>query len=119
MLFSSLTFLFYFLPVVVLIHRFLPEKWQNPFLFAASLVFYAWGEIRYLHLFFLLLMLDWAVGVLLAYLARRSGAVPRGGAEVDVFPGRRGTLLLVRPAGALTAAVADYALPYIHKYFTD
>ena len=60
-----------------------------------------------------------AVGVLLAYLARRGGAAPRGGAEVDVFPAKRGTLLLVRPSGALTAAVADYALPYIHKYFTD
>ena len=60
-----------------------------------------------------------AVGVLLACLARRSGKVYPGGAEVDVFPARRGTLLLVRPAGALSAAVADYALPYIHTYFTD
>ena len=65
MLFSSLTFLFYFLPVVVLIHRFLPEKWQNPFLFAASLVFYAWGEIRYVPLFFALLIADYGLGLLL------------------------------------------------------
>ncbi len=62
MLFSSLTFLFYFLPAVILIHRFLPEKAQNPFLFAASLVFYAWGEIRYVPLFFVLLVLDYLLG---------------------------------------------------------
>ena len=65
MLFSSLTFLFYFLPAVILIHWFLPEKWQNPFLFAASLVFYAWGEIRYVPLFFALLALDYALGRLI------------------------------------------------------
>ena len=67
MLFSSLTFLFYFLPVVVLIHYFLPEKWQNPFLFVASLVFYAWGEIRYVPLFFALLALDYGVGRLIGH----------------------------------------------------
>ena len=65
MLFSSLSFLLYFFPAVILVHYFLPQKAQNVFLFLASLVFYAWGEIRYLHLFFLLLMLDWAVGALL------------------------------------------------------
>ena len=74
MLFSSLTFLFYFLPAVVLIHYFLPEKWQNPFLFAASLVFYAWGEIRYVPLFFALLIVDYGLGLL---LNRVQGAAAR------------------------------------------
>ena len=65
MLFSSLSFLFYFFPAVLLIHYFLPQGWQNPFLFLASLVFYAWGDARYIPLFFALLAVDWGAGLLL------------------------------------------------------
>lgn len=62
MLFSSLTFLLYFLPAVMLIHYFLPQKGQNVFLFAASLVFYAWGEARYVPLIVLLLLSNYTLG---------------------------------------------------------
>ena len=65
MLFSSLSFLLYFLPPVVLIHLFLPKRLQNPFLFFASLFFYAWGDARFVPLFFGLLVVDWGCGVLL------------------------------------------------------
>ena len=65
MLFSSLSFLLYFLPPVVLIHLFLPKRLQNPFLFFASLFFYAWGDARFVPLFFALLIVDWGCGVLL------------------------------------------------------
>ena len=44
MLFTSLEFLLFFLPIVVLINMFLPRKAQNVWLFIASLFFYAWGE---------------------------------------------------------------------------
>jgi len=47
MLFSSLLFLWVFLPVVLLGSRVLPRGWVNPFLTAASLFFYAWGEPVY------------------------------------------------------------------------
>lgn len=47
MLFSSLTFLFYFLPVVMLVYFVLPKKARNYWLLLASLVFYAWGEPRF------------------------------------------------------------------------
>ena len=65
-LFSSICFLLYFFPIVIVVHYFLPLKWQNGFLFLASLIFYAWGEVRYVPLFFALLTLDWGVGLLLA-----------------------------------------------------
>ena len=65
MLFSSLSFLLYFLPPVVLIHLFLPKRLQNPFLFFASLFFYAWGDARFVPLFFGLLLVDWGCGLLL------------------------------------------------------
>ena len=63
MLFSSLTFLLYFLPGVVILHRLLPGGWQNLFLLVASLVFYAWGEAKYLPLIAALLLLNWALGL--------------------------------------------------------
>ena len=44
MLFTSLEFLLFFLPVVVLVNMVLPRKAQNVWLFVTSLFFYAWGE---------------------------------------------------------------------------
>lgn len=47
MVFSSITFLYYFLPVTLLIYYAVPEKWKNAVLFAASFLFYVWGEPKY------------------------------------------------------------------------
>lgn len=47
MLFSSLTFLFYFIPIVLLLYFVLPRAARNYWLLLASLVFYAWGEPRF------------------------------------------------------------------------
>lgn len=47
MVFSSVTFLFYFLPILLLIYFIVGRKWQNIILLIASLVFYAWGESLY------------------------------------------------------------------------
>ncbi len=44
MVFSSIPFLFYFLPFVMVSHFLLPKKLRNLCLFLASIVFYAWGE---------------------------------------------------------------------------
>ena len=50
MVFSSLTFLFIFLPVTLLGYRLLPKKLRIGFLLLASLIFYAWGEPLYVFL---------------------------------------------------------------------
>ena len=47
MLFSSIPFLFYFLPVVLVLYFLLPRQLRNGFLLLASLLFYAWGEPAY------------------------------------------------------------------------
>lgn len=44
MIFSSLTFIFAFLPLVLIAYYVLPRKFKNLCLFIFSLVFYAWGE---------------------------------------------------------------------------
>lgn len=50
MVFSSLVFLFQFLPVVIVIYYVSPKQLRNAVLFVASLVFYAWGEPVYIFL---------------------------------------------------------------------
>lgn len=62
MLFSSLLFLSCFLPVVLLAHLLLPKKLRNPFLLMASIVFYAWGEIRYVPLVLFSMALNYLLG---------------------------------------------------------
>ncbi|MCD8334734.1 MAG: hypothetical protein LUC35_05245 [Clostridiales bacterium] len=43
MVFSSLTFLFFFLPITLAVNMVLPKQARNYWLLLASLVFYAWG----------------------------------------------------------------------------
>ena len=47
MLFSGIPFLFYFLPAVIILYYLLPDRFKNALLLAVSLVFYAWGEPKY------------------------------------------------------------------------
>ena len=44
MVFSSVTFLFLFLPIVLAAFWLTPARWRTPLLVAASWIFYAWGE---------------------------------------------------------------------------
>ena len=50
MLFSSIPFLYCFLPVVVLVYFLVPKGFKNAVLLLFSLLFYAWGEPRYVFL---------------------------------------------------------------------
>ncbi|MGN1310289.1 MAG: MBOAT family O-acyltransferase [Clostridia bacterium] len=47
MVFSSITFLFYFLPIVLLVYYTVPKKCKNIVLLIASLTFYFYGEPKY------------------------------------------------------------------------
>ena len=50
MLFSSIPFLYYFLPVVIFLYFIVPFKFKNFILMLVSLFFYGWGEPTYLFL---------------------------------------------------------------------
>ncbi len=63
MVFSSITFLFIFLPVVLLAYFFLPEKCRNYVLLIASLFFYAWGEPVYIVLMLLSIAFNYVCGL--------------------------------------------------------
>ncbi|MBY0123571.1 MBOAT family protein [Bacillus sp. S/N-304-OC-R1] len=65
MVFSSLIFLFWFLPVVLVLYYCLPRRFRNFILFITSLLFYAWGEPAYIVLMMISTMLDYSFGLLL------------------------------------------------------
>lgn len=62
MVFSSLLFLFMYLPVVLLIYYATPRKYRNLFLFFANLVFYGWGEPVYVTLMLFSTVVDYTCG---------------------------------------------------------
>ena len=43
MLFSSIPFLYYFLPAVLILYFLVPKSWKNVVLLVSSLIFYGWG----------------------------------------------------------------------------
>ncbi len=62
MLFSSITFLFLFLPVVLAVYYLVPGKAKSVILLMASLIFYAWGEPVYVVLMILSILLNYFCG---------------------------------------------------------
>lgn len=66
MLFSSMTFLWIFLPIVILGTALLRKvKLQNVFLLIASLIFYAWGEPIYVILMLFSIFINWSFGIVI------------------------------------------------------
>ena len=63
MLFSSIPFLFYFLPAVVLLYFLVPFKLKNTVLLLFSLVFYAWGEPKYVFLMIATILIFYFCGL--------------------------------------------------------
>ncbi len=62
MVFSSITFLFFFLPVVLAVYYLVPERAKNPILLLASILFYAWGEPVYVVLLLLSIIFNYFCG---------------------------------------------------------
>ena len=63
MLFSSITFLFLFLPITMGLYYLVPWKLKNHVLLAASVIFYASGEPKYLILLLLSALVGWLHGL--------------------------------------------------------
>jgi alginate O-acetyltransferase complex protein AlgI len=64
MLFNSVVFLYYFLPLVVIIYYFLPKRFRNSFLALGSLVFFAWGGVKYVILLLVSTLINYVFGLL-------------------------------------------------------
>ena len=65
MVFSSITFLFYFLPALIIIYYLAPSKFKNLVMIIASFVFYAWGEIRFIPIMLFLSLEDFVCAKLM------------------------------------------------------
>ena len=65
MLFSSLTFLFIFLPLVLLIYFISKDKYKNIILLIFSLIFYAYGEPKYIVLMLFSIILNYFAALLI------------------------------------------------------
>ena len=65
MVFSSLEFLFLYLPIVLVIYFAVPLKIRNLVLLAVSLLFYGWGEPLYVFLMAGTIVIDYAAGYIL------------------------------------------------------
>ena len=64
MVFSSLTFLFAYLPVTLAVYFLAPLRWRNLVLLVVSLFFYGWGEPVYIVIMFLSIAIDYTHGML-------------------------------------------------------
>ena len=65
MLFSSLTFIFIFFPLILIIYFISKDKYKNYILLIASLIFYSWGEPKYIILMFLSIIVNYYLAILI------------------------------------------------------
>ncbi len=72
MVFSSLTFLFAYLPVVFLVYFIVPAAWRNPVLFLFSLFFYGWGEPVYVAVMLFSILFNWLFGAFVAKYRKKN-----------------------------------------------
>lgn len=74
MVFSSISFLFRFLPVFMILYFLTPRRMRNVILFLGSLVFYAWGEPVYVLLMLFSTLSDYLHGRLIGACKSRNAA---------------------------------------------
>ena len=122
MVFSSLTFLCVFLPLTLGVYYVCPRRGRNTVLLIASLVFYAWGEPKYVVLMILSIAANYLFGRLIA-----GGHGPRLWLTVSVVfnLGMLGLFkyadLLIRTVNAVTGGSIDLlglALPIGISFYT-
>ena len=74
MLFSSVPFLYYFLPLVLAVYFLTPARFRNAVLLLASLIFYAWGEPKYVLLMLASILSGYGFGLLQERYRGQKGA---------------------------------------------
>ncbi len=67
MVFSSLTFIYIFLPIALISYFISPNKLKNLVLLAFGLIFYSWGEPIYVIVMIISIIIDYTAGRLISY----------------------------------------------------
>ena len=70
MVFSSVTFLIYFLPIVLVLYLIIPNYFKNIFLLIASVLFYSWGAPKFIFVILATTTLDFYLVQLMAGSAK-------------------------------------------------
>ena len=73
MVFSTVLFLFRFLPITLLLYYAVPYKFKNTVLFVCSLVFYSWGEVKFFPIMVVLILINYVSGLLMERFAGHAG----------------------------------------------
>lgn len=71
MLFSSITFMFTFLPCVILVYYISPKSIRNFILMLFSMIFYAWGEPKYIFVMLASILVGYGMGLLTDYYKKK------------------------------------------------
>ena len=87
MVFSTIIFLFRFLPITLALYYLAPAKLKNTVLFLCSLVFYCWGEVRFFPVMVALILINYLSGLAIEHF--------------DAKPALRRFFLLVALVGSL------------------
>lgn len=74
MLFSGITFLYYFLPLMLALYFLVPGAAKNAVLLIASLIFYAWGEPQYVFLMITSIIVGYVSGLLIEVFHKKGKA---------------------------------------------
>lgn len=65
MVFSSISFLYFFLPIFLFIYYIVPNKLKNFVIFIGSVLFYGWGEPKYVLLMLTLILVSYTAGLVI------------------------------------------------------
>lgn len=93
MIFSSVEFLLWFLPIFFILYAISPNKFKDVTLLLGSLVFYALGDIKYLLLLVISVCANYFVGLRLEKIAARSGQSKQTKEEIDIEKSRKYILI--------------------------
>lgn len=78
MVFSSIIFLFIYLPAVLLLYYITPKKARNFLLFAVNLIFYGWGEPKLVVLMIISTLINYISGLLIGKFKDEKGNNKKG-----------------------------------------
>lgn len=126
MVFSSLIFLFQFLPAVLLVYYVSSQKLRNAVLFAASLIFYAWGEPVYIIIMIFTTVFDYINGLMIDKYSHRKpiaravlfGSICGSLAILSFFKYAGFVVSNVNDLFGLHIQVADLPLPVGISFYT-
>lgn len=86
MVFSSILFLFYFLPLVFLVYFIVPRNFKNLTLLIFSLLFYSWGEPKYILIMLFSTLVDYTAGRIIDFYSKKRNMMGKKiGLMISIF----------------------------------